>query len=292
MIDGLSLTVFIRALNRHFKYSMDVFTPGENKTGVYHMSFTMPCPIQETRRRVHFYFVAKKGTMVTRPTEVGLKFTDLHPQTIVPVGRPLARSSVSVSIAMATTTAASIEEAEGSEQPAKRARVDDSLLELERDQYYWKSAEAARLFLGIDGSTKRNSNKKRDDGNDGEDEIAFDIKHTMTDWIRVLKSVQKEADGWKKIVFSHDVHDACSPTDVFVLRQKSLYLSRAYEVALDKMPFVTWNDCCQQAIEDLSIFGFALATSSRTIATWNQSFRKSALFPHPNPIIASGSYGN
>ena len=121
MIDGLSLTVLIRALNRHFKYSMDVFTPGENKTGVYHMSFTMPCPIQETRRRVHFYFVAKKGTMVTRPTEVGLKFTDLHPQTIVPVGRPLARSSVSVSIAMATTTAASIEEAEGSEQPAKRA---------------------------------------------------------------------------------------------------------------------------------------------------------------------------
>ena len=113
MIDGLSLTVFIRALNRHFKYSMDVFTPGENKTGVYHMSFTMPCPIQETRRRVHFYLVAKKGTTVKRPTEVGLKFTDLHPQTIVPVGRPLARSSVSVSIAMATTTAASIEEAEG-----------------------------------------------------------------------------------------------------------------------------------------------------------------------------------
>jgi len=148
------------------------------------------------------------------------------------------------------------------------------------------------LFLGIDGSTKRNSHKKRNNGDDGEDEIAFNIEHTMTDRIRVLKSVQKEADGWKKIVFSHDVHDACSPSDVFVLRQKSLYLSRAYEVALDKMPFVTWNDCCQQAIEDLSIFGFALATSSRTIATWNQSFRKSALFPHPNPIIASGSYGN
>lgn len=33
---------------------------------------------------------------------------------------------------------------------------------------------------------------------------------------------------------------------------------------------------------------FSLATNSRTIATWNKSFRKLALFPHPNPLIASG----
>mmetsp|Transcript_73807 Transcript_73807/g.213587 ORF Transcript_73807/g.213587 Transcript_73807/m.213587 type:complete len:685 (+) Transcript_73807:660-2714(+) len=54
------------------------------------------------------------------------------------------------------------------------------------------------------------------------------------------------------------------------------------------MPFNTWNDCCQQAIDELSVFGFTLATNSRTIATWNQSFRKLALFPHPNPLVASG----
>jgi hypothetical protein len=262
-IEGLTLTVFIRCLNRHYKYSMDDFTPG-NTTGVYHMSFTMPCPIQETRRRVHFYYVAKKGTTVNRPTEVGLKFTELHRQTIVPLGPPLAR--------MATT------EQDQDQPPSKRARDESTgmLLERERDkdlQYYWKSPEAAKLFLG----TKTTNGEE-----------SPDIEQTMTDRIRVLKSVQQEVDGWKKIVYTHDVHDACSQSDVFVLRQKSLFLCRAYEVALDKMPFVTWNDCCQQAIEELAVFGFTLATNSRTIATWNQSFRKSSMFPHPNPIVASG----
>jgi hypothetical protein len=256
-------------------------------TGVFHMSFTMPCPIQETRRRVHYYYVTKKGTTVNRPTEVGMKFTDIHPQTIVPLGPPLARSSTMASSIAATTatiaTTSVIADAES--QPAKRARIDDPLLESERDQNYWKSPEAAKLFLGIEGSIKRN--KKRTDGEDIVSENV-DIEHTMAKRIRILKSVQKEPDGWKKIVFSHDIHDACSHSDVFVLRQKSLYLSRAYEVALDKMPFANWNDCCQQAVDELSTFGFALATSSRTIATWNKSFRRSALFPHPNPLVASG----
>jgi len=285
-IEGLTLSVFIRAINRHYKNTMDIFT-AENTTGVFHMSFNMRCPIQETRRRVHFYYVAKKGTTVNRPTEVGLKFTHNHPQTIVPLGPPLSRRTTIAATSTATTsmtttvTAATSDES----QPSKRARV-EPLLESDSDPYYWKSPEAAKLFLGIDGSLKRVKSKQTDHGEDTFDSV--DIEQTMADRIIVLKSVQQENDGWKKIVYTHDVHDACSPSDVFILRQKSLFLSRAYELALDKMPFATWNDCCQQAIDELSVFGFILATNSRTIATWNQSFRKLALFPHPNPLIASG----
>jgi hypothetical protein len=290
-IEGLTLSVFIRAVNRHYKNTMDVFTPGENTTGVFHMSFTMSCPMQETRRKVHFYYVTKKGTMVTRPTEVGQKFTDIHRQTIVPLGPPLARNTMAVPLGAPltrtttapTTLSTSIANENEDLQPSKRARV-EALLDNDSEMYYWKSPEAAKLFLGIDRSLKRF--KKTTDGEDTFNSL--DIEQTITDRIRVLKSVQQEVDGWKKIVYTHDVHDACSPTDVFILRQKSLFLSRAYEVALDKMPFATWNECCQQAIDELSVFGFILATNSRTIATWNQSFRKVALFPHPNPIVASG----
>lgn len=285
-IEGLTLSVFIRAVNRHYKNTMDVFTPFENTTGLFHMSFTMPCPMQQTRRRVHFYYVTKKGRTVIRPTEVGLKFTDIHPQTIVPLGPPLARSTMAttaITTATASIASATVTTASEESQPSKRARV-EPLLESDSDLYYWKSPEAAKLFLGIDGSLKRS--KKQTGGEESFDSL--DIEQTMADRIRVLKSVQQELDGWKKIVYTHDVHDACSHSDVFILRQKSLFLCRSYELALDKMPFATWNDCCQQAIDELSIFGFSLATNSRTIATWNQSFRKFALFPHPNPLVASG----
>ena len=288
-IEGLTLTVFIRSINRHFKCSMDVFTPGENSTGVFHMSFTMPCPIQQTRRRVHFYYVARKGTTVNRPTEVGLKFTDVHPQSIAPLGPPLARSSTMAACTTASATTAATTTGGEESQASKRPRLNEStVLELESEQYYWKSPEAAKLFLGIDGNSKKNRKQVPDDGENTTACDNVDIEHIMSDRIKVFKSVQKEVDGWKKIVFTHDVKDACSPTDVFILRQKSLFLCRAYEVALDKMPFATWNDCCQQAINELSVYGFTLATSSRTIATWNLSFRKSAMFPHPNPLVASG----
>jgi hypothetical protein len=264
---------------------MDIFTPGQNMTGVFHMSFTMPCPIQETRRRVHFYYVAKKGTTIKRPTEVGLKFTEINHQTIVPLGPPLPRNTTAATSGTATTSMAATVTATNQEgsQPSKRARIETVLLDGENDLYYWKSSEAAKLFLGIDGSIKRS--RKHTDGEDTLENV--DIERIMADRIAVLKSVQQETDGWKKIVYTHDVHDACSHTDVFILRQKSLFLCRAYELALDKMPFLTWNDCFQQSIDKLSVFGFTLATNSRTIATWNQSFRKLALFPHPNPIVAS-----
>ena len=287
-IEGLTLSVFIRAVNRNYKNTMDVFTPGDNNTGVFHMSFTMVCPVQETRRRVHFYYVAKRGTTVHRPTEVGLHFTSIHPQAIVPLGPPLARSStISASTAAATsraTSTTSVGTASDDSHPSKRARVENSL-EGESGSYcYWKSPEAAKLFLGIDGSTKRS--RRPTDGEGTFDRV--NVEQTMANRIRVLKSVQQEADGWKKVVYTHDVHDACSHTDVFILRQKSLFICRAYELALDKLPFTTWNDCCQQAIDELSVFGFNLATNSRTVANWNQSFRKHALFPHPNPLVASG----
>ena len=55
----------------------------------------------------------------------------------------------------------------------------------------------------IDGSVKRSSRKHTN----GEDTIeSVDIEQIMADWIVVLKSVQQETDGWKKIVYTHDVH--------------------------------------------------------------------------------------
>mmetsp|Transcript_93556 Transcript_93556/g.183422 ORF Transcript_93556/g.183422 Transcript_93556/m.183422 type:complete len:279 (+) Transcript_93556:190-1026(+) len=204
-IEGVTLSVFIRALNRHYKNTMDVFTPGQNTTGVFHMSFTMPCPIQDTRRKVHFYYVTKKGTTVSRPTEVGLKFTEINRQTIVPLGPPLARNTAaSTSSTAPTSTATSVTATSQESHPSKRARI-EPLLEAENDLYYWKSPEAAKLFLGIDGSTsnKQRTSKKQTDGEDTSD-TSVDIERTMADRIAVLQSVQQETDGWKKIVYTHD----------------------------------------------------------------------------------------
>jgi hypothetical protein len=43
-----------------------------------------------------------------------------------------------------------------------------------------------------------------------------------------------------------------------------------------------------QAVKELAIYGFELATSDRTVGNWNKAFRRMGMFPHPNPIIASG----
>ena len=36
-------------------------------------------------------------------------------------------------------------------------------------------------------------------------------------------------------------------------RMKARYLGQAYRMALDSMPYKTWNDCCQEAINQLAV---------------------------------------
>ncbi len=78
---------------------------------------------------------------------------------------------------------------------------------------------------------------------------------------------------------------------IFHVRQKSLYLHYAYDVALKKLGRETmkWiGDCCSETIFKMNEIGMSATMRPRTIANWNISFRKNGKFPHPNPNVANG----
>ncbi|KAK1743974.1 hypothetical protein QTG54_005571 [Skeletonema marinoi] len=76
---------------------------------------------------------------------------------------------------------------------------------------------------------------------------------------------------------------------IFELRNKCLYLSTAYQIALEELQVgVKWEDCCNKAASKLAPFGFNAASNGRTIMKWNRIFRQMHQFPNPDPYVANG----
>ena len=60
-----------------------------------------------------------------------------------------------------------------------------------------------------------------------------------------------------------------------------MYLSTAYQNALDNMPKMTWLDCCTSAINELSKYGHQHVSNPRSITRWNIMFRSTCQFINP-----------
>ena len=65
------------------------------------------------------------------------------------------------------------------------------------------------------------------------------------------------------------------------LRQKCMYLKKAYEIAVEKMNSITWGKCCSLAILELADMGIEVFKNFQTIQTWNRDFRKLEIFMVP-----------
>ena len=54
------------------------------------------------------------------------------------------------------------------------------------------------------------------------------------------------------------------------LRQKCMYLKKAYEIAVQKMNSITWGKCCSLAILELADMGIEVFKNFQTIQRWNR----------------------
>ena len=146
--------------------------------------------------------------------------------------------------------------------------------EEEMKNIYWQSNEARLLF-----------------GFERDDELV-DVREALTEKIELLKEVNSTEGGYQKVIpMTEDSSTCISSHNIFVIRHKSLFLLRAYQIALEKMrvgvQFV--RDCCtQEAIKELNSTRIMHSQSAQTIGKWNREFRKLDLFDHPNVHVRNG----
>ena len=123
---------------------------------------------------------------------------------------------------------------------------------------WWDSTKAFMLF---------NGNK--------DIETAVD---RVSDLIAVLEGANKTAMSYQTIVEGNDLGDTMSETKKESIRMKARYLAQAYQIALDSMPFKSWIDCCQEAINTLAAIHICYIKSARVLTRWNEQFHQRKTF--------------
>ena len=93
----------------------------------------------------------------------------------------------------------------------------------------------------------------------------------------MLKKVNSYENGYILVspICAENGDNYVSNHNKFTIRQKSLFLLKAYQIALDEMRVgVRWLDhICHKAVVELNNYGFKTATHRGVVARWNQDFR-------------------
>ncbi len=93
-----------------------------------------------------------------------------------------------------------------------------------------------------------------------------------------LDNTNATALSYKTIVEGNDADDTTSEYKKESTRMKARYLGQAYRIALDSMPYKTWNDCCQEAINQLAAVHIRYIKNARVLERWNVEFRRRKTF--------------
>lgn len=128
-------------------------------------------------------------------------------------------------------------------------------------QNYWHSPEAAILFCP----------PKSD----------ISSEFALRRRVATLKNTQNH-NQWRLVCQGHDIDNICSDYDKIALRQKSLFLLKAYQIALEKMLTTSWLGCCKEAVATLNTIGISIAKTGQTVTIYNRVFREREVFLHPN----------
>ena len=95
--------------------------------------------------------------------------------------------------------------------------------------------------------------------------------------------------GFKSIIQHSD--EPLPENQVFQIRNKCIFLLRAYEIELKKMGTTNIHqvkDCCQVAVDQVNGLNFDTTINAKTLSYYNIDFWKRRKFAHPNPRIANG----
>ena len=84
-----------------------------------------------------------------------------------------------------------------------------------------------------------------------------------------------QASGWRGVVHgSKENHECLTDHDIHWLQLKCRHIAVALEVALEKMPVSTWEECCAIALERIrQVDGLVHVKRVRTIMDWHRKFR-------------------
>ncbi|KAG7338799.1 hypothetical protein IV203_028335 [Nitzschia inconspicua] len=126
---------------------------------------------------------------------------------------------------------------------------------------YWDSPEAYKLF------------KPRQCGSNCLSAVERRIK--------LLQRAQ-QFEGWRDLVHGRDPDNVCSNYDKLVIRQKSMFILKAYQIAILEMNRKTWLECCEIAVHEINLLGVTLTTRGDNLSRWHRLFRTREAFLHPN----------
>ena len=126
-----------------------------------------------------------------------------------------------------------------------------------RKNIYWQSPEAKKL-CGFDAYPN------------------VDVVAGLEERIELLQKVNTSENGYQLVlpIGAEIGHNYVSNHNKFTIRQKLLFLLKAYQIALDEMKVgVRWLDhICHKAVVELNNYGIKTATHRAVVARWNRVF--------------------
>jgi hypothetical protein len=96
----------------------------------------------------------------------------------------------------------------------------------------------------------------------------------LEDLIVLLDNSNMTALSYKTIVKGNDADNQMSEYKKESTRMKARYLGQTYQIALDSVPYKSWNDCCQEAINQLAAVHIRYIKNARVLECWNIEFHK------------------
>ncbi|KAG7350599.1 hypothetical protein IV203_009959 [Nitzschia inconspicua] len=99
--------------------------------------------------------------------------------------------------------------------------------------------------------------------------------------IKLLQRAQ-QFEGWRDLVHGRDPDNVCSNYDKLVIRQKSMFILKAYQIATLEMNRKTWLERCEIAVHEINLLGVTLTTRGDILSRWHRLFRTREAFLHPN----------
>ena len=264
---------------------------GSNTTGVFRVTF----------QNKFFYYFTQESNQVRYPVPLNGAWKDkvmAAASNVLVIPSTRARPALTrVDIQVAdTNTAVTTRTEDGTPSPQKRPRIEMS--EFCAMSYWPDSPEARQVFQPRNLIRSRRAYTTTLSPGVTETETESDesfmslhesAQEAVERRIELLKSVNESEEGWRNvIVVGRDADDYCTKREIFEIRQRSTFLSCAYQIALEHMNQKTWHQCCKEACKLLNSLGMMQATYFITVANWNKVFRQFDSFPHPNPYVQCG----
>ncbi|KAG7369296.1 hypothetical protein IV203_032039 [Nitzschia inconspicua] len=99
--------------------------------------------------------------------------------------------------------------------------------------------------------------------------------------IKLLQRAQ-QYEGWRDLVHGGDPDNVCTNYAKLVIRQKSMFILKAYQIATLEMNRKTWLECCDLAVREINLLGVTLTTRGDNLSRWHRLFRTREAFLLPN----------